>query len=251
MKPFLKTLVWFISTILLALVIRIFVMAVYLVPTPSMEPTILSKDLIMAIKLFAIKHKTPKTNEVWLFSKPDESNDHSLTLVKRLYGAPGDTIQFYNGSIMVNGIPNNMAKFKDNTISAGTLPYPNLMIFPNDTSQVKWTALDFGPLWIPRKGVNIKLNKLSLSLYRKCILDESPELKLTQDGYITQGDSVIEEYTFKQNYYFACGDNLALSNDSRHWGLIPEHHLMSKARLVLFSSYKPISNLSRFFMKIE
>ena len=86
-------------------------MAIYLVPTPSMEPTIMSQDFIVAINPHVLKSKTPLRNEVWLFSKPSESTDSNLIMVKRLYGSPGDTIQFVKGNIIVNGVPNSKAKF--------------------------------------------------------------------------------------------------------------------------------------------
>jgi signal peptidase I len=35
------------------------------------------------------------------------------------------------------------------------------------------------------------------------------------------GDSLITEYTFKEDYCFVLGDNLFLSNDSRYWGPLP------------------------------
>lgn len=138
-----------------------------------------------------------------------------------------------------------------NTISAGSFPYPSQKIFPNATTEVPWSALDFGPLWIPKKGVTIELNTLSILLYSRYILYESPHLSLMQNGIITNGDSALTEYTFTKNYYFACGDNLAFSTDSRHWGLVSESDLISKAKRIILPIYKPISNLKRIFKPIE
>lgn len=251
MIPFLKKMTWFIPTILFVLIIRIFVMAIYLVPTPSMEPTLKSGDLIVAIKPCVLERMTPQKNEVWLFSKPGESNDSNLTMVKRIYGTPGDTIQFYKGVIKVNGIPNNMARLRTNTISAGSFPYSRPMIFPNDTSKIQWSALDFGPLWIPQKGTTIVLNTLNTLLYSRYVLYESPDLSLKQNGIIMNGDSELTEYTFTKNYFFACGDNLTFSVDSRHWGLVPESNLISKAKLIIFPLHKPFLNIKRFFQSID
>jgi signal peptidase I len=138
-----------------------------------------------------------------------------------------------------------------NTISAGSFPYPSQKIFPNDTTEVPWSALDFGPLWIPKKGVTIELNTLSILLYSRYILYESPHLSLTQNGIITNGGNELTEYTFTKNYYFAYGDNLAFSTDSRHWGLVSESHLISKANRIIFPTYKPFSNIKRVLKLIE
>jgi signal peptidase I len=251
MSTLLKNLVWIVSILLLVLAIRIYVMAIYLVPTPSMEPTIMSQDLIVAINPNALKRKTPVRDEVWLFSKPRESNDSNLILVKRLYGTPGDTIQLVKGNITVNGVSNSKAKLLANSISAESFPYPSQKIFPNDTSILPWSALDFGPLWIPKKGMAIELSTLSILLYSRYILYESPNLSLTQNGIITNGGNELTEYTFTTNYYFACGDNLAFSTDSRHWGLVPESHLISKANRIILPTYKPFANIKRVLKPIE
>lgn len=251
MSTILKNLTWVALTILLALLIRVYVMAIYLVPTPSMEPNIMSQDIILAIKPFALKESNPKRDEIWLFKKIPDNLQTNPIMVKRLCGIPGDTIQFHEGSLVVNGISINAILLRGDIISAGTLPYPSPLIFPNDTSLIQWSALDFGPLWIPKKGVTIILNKLNLLLYRKYILNESPSLIQTPNGDIAHGERILAKYTFKQNYFFACGDNLALSNDSRHWGLIPACNLMSKAKLVLFSIKRPFSNYKRLLRPIN
>lgn len=251
MNTLLKKLSWLISILLIILIVRYLTTTVYLVPTPSMEPTIMSQDLIFAINTYSLSTKTPKRNEVWLFLRHLECNDKSLIMVKRLYGTPGDTIQFIKGNIMVNGTSNFKAKLLANTISEGSLPFPSQKIFPNNTSIVHWTALDFGPLWIPKKGVTIELNTLNISLYSRSILRESPHLHLSQNGFIANSKSRLTEYTFTKDYYFACGDNLVFSTDSRHWGFVSESDLISKAKRIIIPTDKPFRNLRRFFKSIE
>lgn len=233
------------------LIIRIFIIDIYLVPTPSMEPTIMSEDFILTVKPFILQQKKPKIDETWVFIKHYESNDSKLFFVKRLYGSPGDTICIFNGSLITNSKPNNKTKLPTSNISIGSLNYPNLKIFPNDTSLVKWTALNFGPLWIPKKGSTIELNELNILLYNRYILHESPHLFLKKNGEIANKHKVLTEYTFTKNYYFACGDNLIFSSDSRHWGLVPEDNFICKARFILFSKNNFFLNLNRVFKPIK
>ena len=45
-------------------------------------------------------------------------------------------------------------------------------------------------------------------------------------------------YVVKQNYYFMMGDNRHNSQDSRHWGFVPEDHIIGKATRIIFSNDK-------------
>ena len=53
-------------------------------------------------------------------------------------------------------------------------------------------------------------------------------MKWVKEG-VYLGDSLIREYSFLENYYFMSGDNLEISNDSRHWGLVPEPYIVGVA----------------------
>lgn len=43
------------------------------------------------------------------------------------------------------------------------------------------------------------------------------------------------EYIFKNNYYFACGDNVENSVDSRSWGFIPEEFIIGIVTTITYS----------------
>lgn len=47
-----------------------------------------------------------------------------------------------------------------------------------------------------------------------------------------------DTYTFEHNYYYMLGDHPAFSQDSRHWGLLQEDHIIGKAVCILFSMGK-------------
>ena len=82
--------------------------------------------------------------------------------------------------------------------------------------------------------------------------EQKKRLAVTENG-VSLGDSLITEYTFKENYYFMGGDNLDNSNDSRYWGLVPETYMVGVATRI-WKSVNPNDgswNLNRFWKKIE
>lgn len=242
---------WLTITLLVGLILRLFVLAIYHVPTPSMEPTIMTRDWILALKPLLPSQKVPERRGVWLFRKPNVAQGEPDVMVKRLIGISGDTVSITNGTISVNEEEIANVIPQDGMVSINTFFYPNIIIFPNDTTKVKWTGLNFGPLWVPSKGSTIILNEENKVLYRKVIMQESPEIRIDSGGCFWENGTKVKEYTFMENYYFACGDYIFVSNDSRHWGFIPESHLLSNAKLVLLSSDLKMTLNGSFFKKIQ
>ncbi|MDR0393927.1 MAG: signal peptidase I [Tannerella sp.] len=121
-----------------------------------------------------------------------------------------------------------------------------------------WTRDNYGPVWIPKKGATIELNRKNLALYHRCIRNyENNELEVKPGGPVLINGQPATTYTFKYDYYWMMGDNRHCSSDSRFWGFVPEDHIVGKPILVWLSLDKDRSlfdggiRWKRLFHRVE
>ncbi len=107
-------------------------------------------------------------------------------------------------------------------------------IFPND-SAFKWNRDNFGPLYIPQKGVPIQLTIKNLPIYRRLITTYEGNILQVKNGQILINGNVTNSYVPHLNYYWMMGDNRHNSADSRYWGFVPEDHVVGKPEFVWLS----------------
>ena len=117
-----------------------------------------------------------------------------------------------------------------------------------------WNQDQYGPIVVPGEGMTIDVNEETMTTYAD-VLEQYEGVEVAQargGGYLLNGVA-RDTYTFRQDYYFAMGDNRDNSVDSRYWGFVPETHLVGKAifKFLSFKGEPPFVRPSRFFRPIR
>jgi len=100
------------TAIILALIIRAFIIQAFKIPSGSMEPTLLIGDHLLVTKFIYGTHvpftnnlvifpvESPKRKDVIVFEYP---KDESIDFIKRVIGLPGNKLQIINKQVYING----------------------------------------------------------------------------------------------------------------------------------------------------
>ena len=171
----------------------------FIVPTPSMDSTVMVGDHLLVDKLsyapsgalskHLLPYTEPKRGDVIVFRYP---MDISQNYVKRVMGVPGDHIRVRDKVVYLNGRPL-------------TEPYTQ-HVFPGfEPYRDNFPAEPYGP-----------------------VADRALQMLAAN---VVNGELVVPP-----DNYFAMGDNRDNSLDSRYWGFVPRENIIGKP-LVIFWSY--------------
>jgi len=249
-----------------------------------------------------------QSNDIVVFNYPTDSAfsaiDRKDAYVKRLVGMPGDSVEFDNSILKINGkefFPKKDALVQHSYIVTTKVPFstqilydnfsvingvdykveaqgndlfayifyaltsdmaeqlknnPNVIsieqkispvgrkdekfygdgridstytIFPLDKD---WNQDNYGPIYIPKKGDKIKIDKNNITQYYNIIkIYENNDLKIDGDKILINGKEA-SDYDIQQDYYFMIGDNRNQSLDARFFGYVPEQNIIGRPIMV-------------------
>lgn len=194
------------SLVVVALFLHTFVLQPFLIPSESMEHTLLVGDFLLVNKqVYAppgsltrrvLPYREVERGDVVVFHYPE---DPKRFLVKRVVGVPGDHLHIEDGRVAVNGVILN------EPYAAFEPAAPNL--FRDNFPGTLYTDPNIDPAWWKQLQ------------------------SLTDHG----------ELVIPPNEYFVLGDNRNHSKDSRFWGLVSRQAIVARPLVIYFSLTRPSS----------
>ena len=190
------------QTVVVALFLLTFVLQPYLIPSVSMERTLLVGDFLLVNKQvyapagdwsrWLLPYREVVRGDIIVFHHPRHPY-----LVKRVVGMPGDRLRIEDGRVTVNG---------------QTLDEPYVAFEP--------AAYD------PFR------DEFPADVYSDPLVDRGwwkQMRNLTHNG----------ELTVPAGEYFVLGDNRNHSDDSRFWGFVPREAIVARPLVIYFSLRRP------------
>ena len=84
------------------ILVRMYVVEPYIIPSESMDPTIEVGDMVLGEKV-SLKSETPKRGDIVFFKNPDPDSAHGV-LVKRVVAVGGQTVDLRYGKVYIDGV---------------------------------------------------------------------------------------------------------------------------------------------------
>ena len=195
-------------TIVVALFVLTFLMEPFLIPSESMERTLLVGDFLLSnrqvfappgvIGRWILPYKNVQRGDIIVFYQPRMG-----LLVKRVVGVPGDRLRIVHGHVFVNGaaLREPYARFEPGAADPAVDNFPPKRYSDPTVDPDWWRQME----------------------------------SLTHHG----------ELTVPKGDYFVLGDNRDHSDDSRFWGFVRQQAIVAEPLVIYFSVDHPYGLGSR------
>ncbi|MBD3375586.1 signal peptidase I [candidate division KSB1 bacterium] len=212
-----------------ALILRALVIQAFRIPTGSMKDTLLVGDFLLVNKVIygsqtptriaftdiEIPHfrfpsiRDPKRGDIIVFKYP---LDEKLDYIKRCIGVAGDTLEFKDWHVYVNGHPEGKRE----------------LIKEREYDKEHGAYFDYYRITL-NSGIQYTVRHYS---------DERRRVRHNAKLVVPPG------------HFFMMGDNRDNSQDSRYWGFMPGENLVGRA-LVIYWSWDHVEPLWQIWEKIR
>lgn len=231
----------FAVTLVMAIFGMTFILQAVTVPTGSMQNTILVGDYLLVNKFIFtpggssslpfLPQREIERGDIIVFKYPGDAVNpasdrerglvkYQINYVKRVIGLPGETVQFKNNQVFVNGelLPEHRVLGDSNDdISALTTKE-----FEERQPNEKWDV------YYQEKRMNL--------------VQAGRDLSVSEWDFGVQGKPM----KVPDNHFFVMGDSRDRSDDSRGWGFVPRDLIIGRAMFVYWSCDRGASNGSVF-----
>lgn len=229
----------FVVTLIMAIFGMTFIVQAVTVPTGSMQNTILIGDYLLVNKFIFTPGGNPlpflpqrdiERGDVIVFKYPGNKLHpetdrnrrppiipYQINYVKRVIGLPGETVEFKNNQVFING---------------QLLP-EHRIIGDSDNPEAALETKEFEP----RQG-NEKYD-VYYSEDNMSYIQSGRDLPVRGDiEFATKGKTMV----VPENQYFVMGDSRDNSEDSRYWGFVPREVIIGRAMFVYWSCDRAASD---------
>ncbi|MBI4755440.1 MAG: signal peptidase I [Betaproteobacteria bacterium] len=207
----------FFPVILVVFLLRSFVIEPFKIPSGSMIPTLLVGDFIFVNKFTwgirlpivntkIIEMNEPKRGDVMVFRYPENP---SLDYIKRVVGLPGDTIEYINKHLLING---------------KEIPHRRVQDY------LHRERLYFSPQYVEQLGE--KDHAILVEDDSPAFVPHSSQFPFKDNCHYNSDGLRCQ---VPKGHFFVMGDNRDASSDSRVWGFVPEHNIVGRAFLIWFN----------------
>jgi signal peptidase I len=228
----------FTVTLIMAIFGMTFIIQAVTVPTGSMQNTILIGDYLLVNKFIFNPGGSPlpflpmreiQRGDIIVFKYPGNKvrpemdsrrnpplQAYQLNYVKRVIGLPGETVEFRDNRVYINGQPlaeHRMIGDADDNVSALTMKE-----FEEKTPDERWTVYySEDDMMAVQAGRHLQRRGYEFAVQGKPM--QVPE-----------------------NSFFVMGDSRDNSEDSRYWGFVPRELVIGRAMFVYWSCDRGSSN---------